>query len=947
MYKFYLRGVTVPALFLIVALSGGTTAAFSQSPANVTDSIAPTDSLEKARQIFLLNKTQQKTSLLQATSTVYTNQLTTTPAPSFLQALPGRLSGLYTRQRSGVQDNDDPTSVIDFRVRGQNPLILVDGVPRDFTSIDPESIESISVLKDALSTVLYGQRSSNNIILVTTKRPVATPFVLSATAQFGLQSLINLPKPVSSADYAILYNEARNNDGLAPVYSAADITAYRNGTDPLGHPNNNYQDLFLNKNAPISRYNINMRSGNDVARFYVALDYENEGGFFKQSGINTYNTNTDIDRYIVRSNVSVDLSKTLNIGLNLFGRIQNSNQPGATTSTVFTALANTPNNAYNIFNADGSLGGNTKYGNNLSGEINNSGYYIGTTRDISADLSITQKLSSLTPGLWVKADISYNNTLDQTVNRSKTFAVYNLTSAPGVTPATYTAIGTNGSQANTFAFNARRTYTYGKVSIGYDKSWGNGHSLNLLALADQQTTTLDLTLPATYTNIAGNAAYNYKQKYFAEASVSDGGFNRFAPGKRFGLFYAAGLGWNLAQENFMKGVSWINVLKPRVNYGRTGNADVGYYVYNQYYAAGGTTPVYYFGSTPTNARGFTELTLANPNATWEKANKFNAGIDLEMFSNRLKITSEYFIDSYFDLMQTPGNSSQLIGQTYPQENLGRNRYSGSETSIQWNGRSGNLNYFIMGNASFLNSKVLFQDEVYRQYDYQKRTGLPVSETFGYVANGFYQSQADINSSPRVDGYSPVPGDIKFKDINNDGVINQLDETAIGSQKPLIYFGFTGGFSIKGFDLSFSFQGVANNNILQGTAGSDNVLTGGQQFAFQNNGLGNAYQFQLNRWTPTNAANATFPRLSIGTNVNNDHASTFWMTSANYLRLQNVDLGYTIPASFTTRFKVNSIRIFANGFNLYAFDKLDHTDPENYNSVYPLRRTFNAGINIKL
>lgn len=939
MYKFYLRGTIVRALFLMIILPDATIA-FSQAvPDALKDSLSTrikSDSLAAKNNIYLLDKSEKKSDLLEATSTVYTDQLTTTPAPSFLQALPGRLSGLYTRQRSGVQDNDNPTSVIDFRIRGQNPLILVDGVPRNFTSIDPESIESITVLKDALSTVLYGQQSSNNIILVTTKRAIATPFKLSATAQFGSESLLNLAKPVSSADYAILYNEARNNGGLAPVYTAADITAYRNGTDPIGHPNNNYQDLFLNKTAPITRYNVNIQNGNDVARFYVALDYQNEGGFFKTSGVNAYNTNADVDRYIVRSNVSVDLNKTLNVALNIFGRIQNSNQPGGTTTSVFTALAATPDNAYNIFNADGSLGGNTNYANNISGLINNSGYIVGTTRDISSDLEITQKLNNLTPGLWVKANISYNNTLDQTVTRTKGFAVYSLQNPGSSTPA-YNSIGTNGSQSNTFAFNARDTYTYGKLSVGYDKTFG-ANTFSALVLADQQSTTVNLTLPATYTNLAGNVTYNYKQKYFAEGSLSYGGFNRFAPGQRFGVFYAGGLGWNLAKENFLSGVKWINVLKPRVNYGRTGNANVGYYIYDQYYTYGGTGAVYYFGATPTTARGYTENALANPNATWEKANKLNVGLDMEMFSNRLKITSEYFNDTYFDLMETRGTSSQLIGQTYPTENIGRNRYTGFENSVAWNGKSGPVNYFVMANASLLQSKVLYQDEVYRQYDYQKHTGLPVAQTFGYIAEGFFQSQAEINASPRVDGYTPVPGDIKYKDLNDDGVINQLDQTAIGSQKPLIYYGLTTGFSIKGFDLSISVQGAANNDI---------YLNGPQEYEFQSNGNGNAFQQHLNRWTPANAANATYPRLSIGTNTNNQISSTFWVHSGDYLRIQNVDLGYTVPNALTRKFKVSSIRIFANGFNLYAFDSLDHTDPENYGSVFPLRRTFNAGLNIKL
>lgn len=487
---------------------------------------------------------------------------------------------------------------------------------------------------------------------------------------------------------------------------------------------------------------------------------------------------------------------------------------------------------------------------------------------------------------------------------------------------------------------------YDKLSLGYDKRFGD-NSLNVVVLADRQSTTLNLTLPAVYTNFAGNASYSIKDKYFAEASLAYGGFNRFMPGSQYGLFYAGGLGWNLAKEDFLKDVKWINVLKPRINYGRTGNANVGYYVYDQYYAYGGTSAVYYFGATPTSARDYSELALANPNATWEKANKLNFGVDMELFNSRLKVTSEYFHDDYFDLMQTRGTSSQIIGQTYPTENVGRNRYTGFENSIAWNGQAGKVGYFIAANASVLHSKVLYQDEVFRKYDYQKRTGLPVGQSFGYVAEGFFQSQAEINASPRVDGYIPHPGDIKYKDLNGDGIINQYDETAIGTQKPLIYFGLTTGFSVKGFDLSVSFQGVANNDILLGTPDGNNMLTANTEFPFQNTGLGQAYPYNLNRWTPDNAASASYPRLTIGTNTNNQHASTFWVHSADYIRLQNVDLGYTLPRSLTRRLGIEGIRIFANGFNLYSFSSLDHTDPENNNSVYPLRRTFNAGLNIKL
>lgn len=941
MCNYSLKRKIVRLLFLLI-LVWAPGLVFSQTVPS-SSALIKKDSISAPDRINLLNKSQQKSNLLQSTATVYNDQLITTPAPSFLQALPGRLSGLYARQRSGVQDSDDPTSVVDFRIRGQVPLILVDGVPRDFSSIEPESIESITVLKDALSTVMFGQRSSGNIIQVTTKRPVATPFKLSFTAQHGLQELLNRSKPVSAADYAILYNEARNNDGLAPAYSATDILAYRNGTDPLFHPDNDYRKLFLNKNATLDRYNINMQSGNEIAKFYVALDYQNEGGFLNTADLNSYSTNTGVDRYIIRSNVSVNLNKTLSVGLNIFGRIQNANQPGGAssnqpkdaTSAIFNAIANTPNNAYSIFNPDGSLGGNSTFSNNIYGMINNAGYSKETTRDLAADIEITQQLGDILPGLWIKGNVSYNNTVGQFVDRTKGFAVYDLNIGTG--SPVYAQLGTNGNQPNQLSLSARRTYTYSKLSMGYDSSFGD-HHLNLLALADNQATIVSLDLPASYTNIAGSATYNFKEKYFAEAALSYGGHNRFKPGNRFGLFYAAGLGWNLAKEDFLKDVEWINTLKPRVNYGRTGNANVGYYIYDQYYTYAGTAAAYYFGATPGVARSYEEAALANPNATWEKADKLNIGLDLGLFNNRLTITSEYFNDTYFDLMQTRGTSIQLIGQQYPAENVGKNRYSGFENNISWNGKKGALGYFVNGNLSVLQTKVLYQDEIFRQYSYQARTGQPVGSNFGYIADGFFQSQEEIDLSPRVEGYTPKPGDLKYRDLNDDGLINQFDETSILTKKPLMYYGLTTGFSFKGFDLSLSLQGVANRDV---------VVSGAEEFEFQDSGNGQAFEQHLNRWTPANAANATYPRLSIGTNTNNEATSTFWVRSADYLRLQNVDLGYTISNRFTSKIKLQGIRIFANAFNVYSFDSLDHIDPESNNSVFPLRRTFNIGVNVKL
>src|SRR5690606_13828573 len=273
------------------------------------------------------------------------------------------------------------------------------------------------------------------------------------------------------------------------------------------------------------------------------------------------------------------------------------------------------------------------------------------------------------------------------------------------------------------------------------------------------------------------------------------------------------------------------------------------------------------------------------------------------------------------------------------------RYSGFENSITWNSGNENAGYFITGNISILKSKVLFMDEVLRPYDYLKRTGLPVGQPFGYIAEGFYQSQEEIDNGPIVDGYLPKPGDIKYKDLNNDGYIDQFDETAIGTKKPLLYYGATAGFNYKGFNLSISIQGMANNEIV--VSNSYNSTTSSLEYEFQGGTTGQLFEHHLGRWTPANATSATYPRLTLGGNPNNHRASTFWVRKMDYLRIHNVDIGYVLPARLTQKLKLDAVRIFVNGFNLYSFDSQNYLDPESYNSIFPLRRTYNFGINIKI
>ncbi len=879
--------------------------------------------------INILYGKQPFSQLLQSTATVYNKQLITTPSPSFLIALQGRLAGANIIQTSGLQGRDG--SGISFSLRGQSPLILIDGVPRSFSSLDPEQVESITVLKDALSTVLLGQRASNGVVLVTTKKGKAGPPKISFTAQSSSQTLLKLPKALSSFEYVTLYNEALQNDGKQPVYTPAMLDAYSNGTDPVNFPNIDWYNTILNKHGNNSRFNLNMEGGSSNARYFVSLDYMRQNGFFKTADFNKYNTNAQTDRFLVRSNINVDLSKNLNVALNLFGRIQNGNQPGATTQTIFSNLLRTPNNAYPMLNPDGSLSGSQSYTNNLYGQAVRSGYQSDFSRDVAADLEMTQKLSGIINGLWFKGKVSFNTTTVQNIDRSKSFAVYRYNAAN----TTYQKFGTDGDQLNDFSVSTALKYTYTEGTLGYGKKFGR-NNINAIVIANQLTENSGSALPATYSNIGTRVSYNISEKYFAEAAVNYSGYNRYKPGSRYGFFPAAGVGWNMAKESFIKdNVRWLNNLKLRATYGRTGNASVGYYVYNQYFA---DAAAYVFGATPGSAGGVEELTLSNPKATWEKADKFNLGVDAAVLQNHLMVTVEYFNNKFFDLMQQRGRNTTILGNNYPNENIGINRYKGTELMLTYQNNVRDFNYFVSVNASTLQSKVLYQNEVYRKYEWMERTGKPVGLLFGYIADGFFQSQADINNSPQLEGYVAVPGDIKYKDLNRDKIINQFDQAPIGSVKPLIYFGTTLGFSFKGFDLSVLFQGIKNRSRLG---------TGDSEFEFQSNGLYQAFEHNLNRWTPSNAANATYPRLSIGANVNNQTASSFFVRSGDYVRLKNAEVGYTFSPNLIKSLHLSSVRLFANGLNLLTFAKFKRLDPEYFGASIPVQRALNAGLNIKL
>jgi len=925
--------------------------------------------LKSPNDIDVLYGTQSAESELGAVSTIYTNQLTTTPASLYVYALPGQLPGLYTQQVSGfttfnttslttggidglshvnstaINSRPSDNTEITLSLRGQTPVTIIDGVQRDISSIDPESIESITVLKDALSCILLGINSSSGVLLVTTKKAEAGKPRISFTAESGVQTPLGLPTPLPAYQYAYLYNEALTNDGEAPYYTAADFNAYKNGTDPYGHPNVNWFNTILNKHAPENSYKLNVDGGTNVAKYNIGISYFDQEGIFNQAPGSTYNTNNNLSRYIINSDIQVQVNKKLSVDLQLFGRVQQSTEPGGGTSNILSALYSTPNNAYPLFNPNGTFGGSTLgFTNNLLAMTEYSGYIQNNTNDILANLELNYDLNSITKGLTLKLNGNLSYETENSLNRSLQNPSYSYKDS------VYSALGSTVPQSNTFGTVYTERQTFAQAALNYNRQFGK-NGLNVILLDDTKSLNSNYDLAAVTNDRALKASYNYDGKYFVEGAVNNSGYNRYAPGSQYGMFYAGGLGWQMGKESFIKdNLDWITSWKWRATYGKTGNNNVdtySYYGYAQTYSTGSSYYSYFTGTGRAQNFTYYENPIANPYLSWENADKLDIGTDISLFKDHLQITADYYHDRYYDLLQITGSPTAILGTTYPYQNLGINLYQGVEFSATYRNNYDKFNYFVTGNISTQASKVIYAAEEATLYPWQRYTGLPVDAIFGYVAQGIYQNAAQAANAPTYLSYKPKAGDIKLEDLNGDGIINQFDEKPIGNLKPLVFYGATFGFNYQGFSFSVILQGVFNREI--NTDNNVNIPFQGVG-GFGGPPQGQAYVNSTARWTPETASTAQLPEVSFvnGTiNGYNSQFSSFYLKSGDYLRVKNAEIGYTLPDAWAKKVKFSSIRVFVNGENLFTVAGYGGYDPEVGPSAYPIERVINAGVSVKL
>lgn len=923
--------------------------------------------------------TQRKLTVVGAVNTIKREDMLRTPAANITNTLGGRMPGLISLQTTGDPGRDAASLLIRGKssLTSNNPLVLVDGVERSFNTIDPNEVESISILKDASSTAVFGIRGANGVILVTTRRGTSGKPTISFSTNTALQQVTRLPEFVNSYEYATLKNEGYVNDGRNPFYSPTMLDGYKNHSDPYLYPDVDWMGEFLRNSSLMQQYNLNISGGGGLVKYFVSGSFLSQDGMYKGPDNPLFDWKLRYTRYNFRSNLDFDFTPKARLSVLLGVRNDLRKGPytdaiGDATSRIFSILMRLPPNMMPVKNPDGSystpsnrLDGDVAgvQGMNPLAELTDWGVKKEYTNIVDLSLVYNQKLDNLLRGLAWTTNFSVTNGYDNVVSRYRPvvsggpinnfFARYPIL---GKNPDGTYIYGSPGSTVDQplITYNESNTLAdkrwYFETKLNYTGRTGR-HGYTALALFNASRS-VNATWPRSYMSVTSRVTYDYDSRYLLELNGSYNGSENFAPGNRFGFFPSAALGWIASNERFLQNVKAVNLLKIRASYGKVGSdAGVGRFGFFQFpYSTGGS---YSFGLTNGNTiAGVNENRFGNPDIQWEEAQKYNLGIESRFFNGLLGINADVFYELRTKQLITFNTVPSMLGVTgpnLPAGNLGRTENKGFELELTHDNKIGKLDYWAKANVTFARNKILFRDEATPPYEYLRRTGRSLDQSWGLVTDGFFNSQEEIDAwyakgntttfpTKTVSG-KLVPGDFKYVDKNGDGVINNDDMVPVGSPVyPEYFFGFSFGGNIGKFDFSTLFQGATNASMYVAQEAG---------WAFFN--AGKALKEHLDRWTPENK-DATYPRLSASpaTGDYNYVSNDFWLKDASYIRLKQVQLGFKFGQSLVRKIGGSSARIYLSGANLLTWSAIKYLDPENRNSrawFYPQQRVYNLGFNI--
>lgn len=890
--------------------------------------------IEKQQEIVIVGYgSQKKVNLTGAVVSINSKQIENRAAADISGILTGQAPGLTVIQSGGNPGRNAGS----LNIRGigtlnnADPLIVVDGIPTGtLTDINPEDVASVSVLKDAASASIYGVRAANGVILITTKRGSAKKNAINFSHQTGITNFISLPKKANAEELATLHNQANANDGTPPIFSADDLQKFRDGSSPLTHANTDLVDMLFS-NGLWNSDNISFTGGGDKGAYNVSFGRIEEDGILKQTGLT---------KYTGRINLDTRLSSKLTAGLNLAATVNQITDPAAglnwITHLAFTEWANDavqfPDGRWANPAWSGREHNAIAYNSPDMGKSKTNDVRLLATGFAEYQLFKTLKLKG------IASILQDNNKTDMVINGVD---LYRIDPATGQVADAPSSQNVNLQKQSPLVDKVSRDYFNNteknyQLLLTYNESFGR-HTVAALAGYEQRQKTAEFsnlyrrvllsplldqinagdltqdfaagnTIEARLQSVFGRINYNFDERYLLEFNLRYDGSTKFAKNYRYDYFPSVSAGWRISKEKFFN-VPVVSDLKIRGSWGKLGNQEVGDYNFIQTYALNGS---YFFDGQEYAA--ITEGPLANATLTWEKTEAKNVGVDIGLFNNKLNISADYFTKDTRDILFLLEQPS-ILGAPAPMSNAAAVRNTGFEINADYHSRAGNVNYYIKANISKVNNEITNLAGSDRP---GMRVGDPLQNYYGYKAMGIFQTADEVTSAPDQStlGNIPKPGDIRYADLNKDGKVDAEDRINLGKRFPGINYGFSLGADYQSFDISMVFQGVADSKIM-----------GTGRFIRPFYLVASPMQYQLDTWTPDNT-DARFPAVSFS-NASNYLESSFWMQSGAYLKLRNIQIGYTLPKSVSGKLKIARARFYVSAENLFTINSFEYGfDPED-------------------
>ena len=911
---------------------------------------------------------QKKLTVTGAVTNVNVADLKVNPTGSISNALAGNVAGVLAMQTSGQPGQNSS----EFWIRGISTfgasnaaLVLVDGFERNLDEINIEDIETFVVLKDASTTAIYGSRGANGVILITTKHGKAGKINIDAKVETTYNTRTITPDFVNGYNYASMINEARITRAQEPLYQPYELEILRLGLDPDLYPNVNWKDVLMKDGAMTYRGTVNMNGGGATARYFVSASYIEEQGMYKtdENLRKDYDTNANAKRWNYRLNTDIDITKSTLLKVGVSGSLKKVNEPGLGGDIWHSIMGQTPISIPLVYSNGYIPAYGTGNQTNPWVLATQTGYNEVWENKIQTNVTLEQKLDFITKGLSFVGRFGYDTNNKNNIKHEKwpeQWKAQRFRDENG--ELVFERISTEQKMRISSGASGERLEFFEAI-LQYDRGFKEHHLGGTLKYnQDSKIMTVNIgddikkSIPRRHQGLAGRVSYNWNYRYFADFNFGYSGSENFATGHQFGFFPAFSVAWNIAEEPIIKkSLKWMNMFKLRYSYGKVGNDNFGDNVRFPYMYTIGSGGGYQWAdyNYDKNFGGKIYTDLASNNVTWEIATKHDIGVDLSLFNDKFTATIDYFHEQRDGIYMTRDHLSSMIGLNgkRPKANVGSVLSEGFDGNFAYKQKVGDVNLTIRGNMTYSKNEILERDEAYNVYEYQMDEGHRVDQAKGLIALGLFKDYDDIRNSPRQDFGSVQPGDIKYKDVNGDGVINDGDRVAIGATtKPNLIYGMGISAQWKGLDVNLHFQGAGKSTFF---------IDGPSVYAFSSGTWGNILSDLVeNRWIDSSISNnpatenpnASYPRLSYGCSGNNFRQSTYWLRNGSYLRLKTLEIGYSLPKSMVNKIHFNSMRLFFIGTNLLTFSSFKLWDPELGSSngeKYPLAKMFTLGLSVNL